>query len=140
VAQAPAPGDAVPEAPAAKVEAGPEDDAMAALAPLAPTPDKQRATSTKRTSTSRKVRPVVRSTRESFAELTTLQREWRETNALYQQIYEVHDCAALGTWCTQHKDIKRAVDAAGDNEAPATLKRVRDLKRFLLKKKQQLEY
>jgi uncharacterized protein (DUF2252 family) len=136
VAQAPA--EEVPEAPAPEV-VSPEDEALAGLVPPAPAPEKQRS-STKRT-TSRKVRPVVRSPRDSLSELTQLQREWKETNALFNDLTSTYDCGThLGTWCAQYKDIKRAVEAAGDNESPPTLKRVLKLKRVIQDKKKQLEY
>lgn len=71
-------------------------------------------------------------------QLTVLEREWRETNALFNQLNSEHSCVVLGLWCTRYAEVKSEVEAAGSGENPEALRKVRAMKRFLLQKQKEL--
>ncbi|GHG94921.1 serine/threonine protein kinase [Comamonas sp. JC664] len=134
-AQAPgatAPGTPGGEKPAQQGTTPPGSDGLddSFLAPL----DGPAGTdaSTKRAAV-RKVRTAARS-----RPLTTLEKEWRETNALFNKLNSEHSCVVLGLWCTRYAEVKSEVEAAGTTDDPEALRKVRAMKRFLLQKQKEL--
>ncbi|WP_141592703.1 protein kinase [Myxococcus sp. AB056] len=71
-------------------------------------------------------------------QLTVLEREWRETNALFNQLNAEHSCVVLGLWCTRYAEVKSEVEAAGSSDNPEALRKVRAMKRYLLQKQKEL--
>jgi hypothetical protein len=139
-APAPAPeagkaaGDAAALAEAAERDAAEE----ALLAPLPAPPDaaSKSAAQVKRVPPPKKPRPVVtRGNREP----TQLQREWRDTNALFTRLKNQYSCLQLGLWCTRYASIRNEVEAAGDVNDTDTLAKVRDMKRDLQARRKELE-
>ncbi len=129
---APAPGTPGGEKPAQQGTTPPGSDGLddSFLAPL----DGPAGTdaSTKRAAV-RKVRTAARS-----RPLTTLEKEWRETNALFNKLNSEHSCLVLGLWCTRYAEVKSEVEAAGTTDDPEALRKVRAMKRFLLQKQKEL--
>ncbi|WP_095961756.1 protein kinase domain-containing protein [Corallococcus macrosporus] len=81
----------------------------------------------------------VRKVRSSRArQLTTLEKEWRETNALFNKLNAVHSCVVLGLWCTRYEEVRSEVEAAGTSNNPEALRKVRAMKRYLLQKQKEL--
>ncbi|MFP2956896.1 protein kinase domain-containing protein [Myxococcus sp. 1LA] len=70
--------------------------------------------------------------------LTTLEKEWRETNALFNKLNAEHSCVVLGLWCTRYAEVKSEVEAAGTTDNPEALRKVRAMKRYLLQKQKEL--
>ncbi|AKQ63401.1 Serine/threonine-protein kinase Pkn6 [Myxococcus hansupus] len=135
-ADAKSPGATAPSAPGAEASAPkgtqpPEDDGLddSFLAPLDAPPGTD--TSAKR-SVVRKVRAARNRT------LTTLEKEWRETNALFNKLNSEHSCVVLGLWCTRYAEVKSEVEAAGTTDDPEALRKVRAMKRYLLQKQKEL--
>ncbi|WIG93216.1 protein kinase [Myxococcus sp. SDU36] len=123
---APAPTSATPTAPAP--DGGALDDSF--LAPLDAQPN---------TVAPAKRAPSVRKTRTARARpLTTLEKEWRDTNALFNQLNAEHSCVVLGLWCTRYAEVKSEVEAAGSSNNPEALRKVRAMKRYLLQKQKEL--
>ncbi|NVJ04589.1 protein kinase [Myxococcus sp. AM001] len=123
---APAPTAATPTAPAP--DGGALDDSF--LAPLDAQPN---------TVAPVKRAPSVRKTRSARARpLTTLEKEWRDTNALFNQLNAEHSCVVLGLWCTRYAEVKSEVEAAGSSNNPEALRKVRAMKRYLLQKQKEL--
>ena len=117
-------------APASPPEAAKESAEEGLLAPLAkpaPTPASQKvATQVKRTQSTKtqstkKVRSPPRATGKGPTEL---QKEWRETNMLFQRLKQRHSCSSLGLLCARHLDLKNEVEAAGDAHDDETLRKV----------------
>ncbi|QSQ22706.1 protein kinase [Pyxidicoccus parkwayensis] len=104
---------------------------------LAPLPSS--AAQVKRTPTAppKKPRPVI--IRGRGPGPTQLQREWRDTNALFERLKKQYSCTPLGLWCTRHTSILNEVEAAGDVNDTDTLRKVRDMRRDLLKRQKDLE-
>ncbi|QDE93081.1 serine/threonine protein kinase [Myxococcus xanthus] len=127
-----APGTPAPDvaAPTGATEGrGSLDDSF--LAPL----DAQQKT----TEAPEKRAAPVRKIRSSRSrQLTVLEREWRETNALFNQLNEEHSCMVLGLWCTRYAEVKSEVEAAGSGDNPEALRKVRAMKRYLLQKQKEL--
>ncbi|NVI99507.1 protein kinase [Myxococcus sp. AM009] len=131
---APAPTGATPGTPApnaappAGATEGGLDDSF--LAPLDAQPN---------TVAPAKRAPSVRKTRSARARpLTTLEKEWRDTNALFNQLNAEHSCVVLGLWCTRYAEVKSEVEAAGSSNNPEALRKVRAMKRYLLQKQREL--
>ncbi|WP_370527245.1 protein kinase [Myxococcus sp. CA027] len=127
-----APGTPTPNAapPAGATEGrGALDDSF-----LAPLDAQQKSTEApeKRTAPVRKIRSA------RSRQLTVLEREWRETNALFNQLNEEHSCMVLGLWCTRYAEVKSEVEAAGSSDNPEALRKVRAMKRYLLQKQKEL--
>ncbi len=121
-AEAPAPDGAAP------VGGDGLDDSV--LAPL-DTPQGQGA-AVKRAPAVRKVRTA------RPRALTTLEQEWRETNALFIKLNAEHSCVVLGLWCTRYAEVKSEVEAAGANEDEEALRKVREMRRYLQQKQKEL--
>ncbi|MBZ4416171.1 serine/threonine-protein kinase [Myxococcus sp. RHSTA-1-4] len=126
-------------APAAESDADAEDEDL--LAPLeSQSPASQKAAATaKRPSPPKKVRTAPRMAAETGKGLTQLQREWRDTSALYQRLKAKHSCLPLGLICTRYPGLKGEVEAAGDVNDEDTLRRVREMRADLDFKKLELE-
>ncbi|QQR43795.1 protein kinase [Myxococcus xanthus] len=101
---------------------------------LAPLDAQQKTTEApeRRTAPVRKIRSA------RSRQLTVLEREWRETNALFNQLNSEHSCVVLGLWCTRYAEVKSEVEAAGSDDNPEALRKVRAMKRYLLQKQKEL--
>ncbi|WAM25623.1 serine/threonine-protein kinase [Myxococcus sp. NMCA1] len=127
------PAGATPGTPAPPAGATEGRDALddSFLAPL-DTQQKDTEAPTKRAAPVRKIRSA------RARQLTVLEREWRETNALFNQLNAEHSCVVLGLWCTRYAEVKSEVDAAGSSDNPEALRKVRAMKRYLLQKQKEL--
>jgi outer membrane biosynthesis protein TonB len=122
-----------PASPAAAAEEVGESDLL--LAPPSPKPAAQAQAQVKRTVPAKKPRPPAPRAKE----LTPLQKEWRETNALFTKLKARHSCVSLGLWCNRHADIKDEVEAAGEENDTETLRKVKGMRKELLAKQKELE-
>ncbi|MCY1019637.1 serine/threonine-protein kinase [Pyxidicoccus sp. MSG2] len=137
--EAPAAAKETAAAPTAPAEApGTEPTPAVAVAEedvdsdlLAPLPAPKAAAQVKKAPPPKKpARPVIIRGRGS-RETTQLQREWRDTNALYIRLKGQYSCDQLKTWCMRYPGIKKEVEAAGDVNAPDTLDKVQDMRSSL---------
>jgi hypothetical protein len=126
--------------PAAPTAVAAEDADSDLLAPLpAPTSPPKAAAQVKKAPPPKKPgRPVI-IRGGSSRETTQLQREWRDTNALFNRLKNQYSCLQLGLWCTRYASIRNEVEAAGDVNDPDTLAKVRDMKRDLQSRRKDLE-
>ncbi|MCP3139341.1 protein kinase [Pyxidicoccus sp. QH1ED-7-1] len=126
-----------PVAPSAPVAAAEEEigESDLLLAPPSPKPPAQAQAQVKRVAPAKKPRPPAPRAKE----LTPLQKEWRETNALFTKLKARHSCVSLGLWCNRHADIKDEVEAAGEDNDTETLRKVKGMRRDLLAKQKELE-
>ncbi|MFP2913525.1 hypothetical protein ACLESD_52760, partial [Pyxidicoccus sp. 3LFB2] len=116
-------------APAPVPKTNPAEDDSDLLAPLpAPKPPAAKQAEVKRPPPAPK---KVRVAPPRGKEATPLQREWRETNALYNKLRSKHSCLPLGPWCLRYQDIRNEVEAAGDVNDADTLGKVKEMKRQL---------
>ncbi|MFP2934897.1 serine/threonine protein kinase, partial [Pyxidicoccus sp. 3LG] len=115
--------------PAVDEEAGDSDGL------LAPPPTPKAASQVKRVVTAKKPRPAA----PRGKDLTPLQKQWRETNTLFNRLKAQHSCMSLGIWCNRYDDIKEEVEAAGDVNDTETLRKVKLMHKDLTAKQKVLE-
>lgn len=132
-----APGTPPPAAAAAAQEDSADEDLLAPLPASGPDNAKSGAQVKRVQSAVKKQRPVI--IRGRGGEGTPLQREWRDTNALYNRLLNQYSCIQLGLLCTRYDSIRNEVDAAGDVNDPDTLRKVREMRRGLQNLKKELE-